>query len=138
MQYSEKKIISIIAPEEGMGGLSFFESGKDLPFEIKRIYYIYGVDSGRTRGMHMHKSLRQLMFCPYGEIELTFDNGHERETVRLDSPGKALLIEPGLWREIRWIKADSVLCVAASEYYNEEDYIRNYDDFLEYVRKYSK
>jgi len=138
MQYREIHIKSISAIEKELGGLSFFESERDIPFPVKRFYYIYGVDADKLRGMHMHKALKQLIFCPYGSIEMTLDDGYTRETICLDSPDKGLLIEPGLWREMRWIQADSVLCVAASDYYSEDDYIRNYDEFLEYVREKEK
>lgn len=134
MQYEILNVKSINSPEEGNGGLSFFESGREIPFDIKRFYYIYGVAAEKNRGMHMHKELRQFIFCPYGEIELTLDNGFRRETICLDNPRKGILIEPGLWREMHWVKSNSVLCVAASEYYDENDYIRNYEDFLSYVR----
>ena len=138
MQYKLIDIKSICAPEKGLGGLSFFESERDIPFTVKRFYYIYGVDADQLRGMHMHKQLRQLIFCPYGKIDMTLDDGYSRETICLDSPGKGLLIEPGLWREMRWVETDSVLCVAASDYYTEDDYIRNYDEFLEYVKENKK
>ena len=115
------------------GFLSFFESERDIPFPIKRIYYTYDVPVGTKRGMHAHKTLQQLLWCPYGEIEVVLDNGKEQITYLLDSPEKALLILKGYWRDIYWKKEGSVLCVAASDYYDEEDYIRDYDEFLKYV-----
>lgn len=115
------------------GYLSFFESYKDIPFEIKRIYYTYNVSVGTKRGMHAHKELQQILWCPYGEIEIILDNGKGKEKDLLDSPEKGILVGNGIWREIIWKKENSVLCVAASEYYNEEDYIRDYDEFLKYV-----
>lgn len=117
------------------GHLSFFESTKDIPFEIKRIYYIYEVPVGFKRGMHAHKKLRQLIWCPYGKVEIVLDNGFEKKNYILDSPDKALLVLQGYWREMHWVEPGSVLCVAASDYYNEEDYIRDYDEFIEYAKK---
>ena len=115
------------------GKLSFFEGSKDIPFEIKRIYYIHGVPARAERGGHAHKALKQILFCPYGEIEIILDNGKERVSVMLDDPSKGLLVEHSLWREMVWHIDNSVLCVAASEYYDENDYIRNYEDFLGYI-----
>lgn len=120
---------------EGLGTLSFLESKKDIPFEIKRIYYTYNVDEGLQRGGHAHKNLIQLLFCPYGSIEVTIDNGFSKEKIILDSPNKGLIIENGIWRNMIWKMKNSVLCVAASEYYNEQDYIRDYDEFLKYVKE---
>ena len=117
---------------DGMGALSFFEGEHDLPFAIKRIYYIHDVPAGIQRGGHAHKKLHQVLFCPCGSILITLDDGKNRREILLDKPEKALIIGPGLWREMLWQKADSVLCVAASEYYDEKDYIRDYECFLSY------
>lgn len=124
-----------IRGDSNFGYLSFFESGNDIPFEIKRIYYTYKVPINTKRGMHAHKKLQQVLWCPYGKIEVILDDGEIRETYLLDSPEKGLLVGDGIWREMIWKKEGSVLCVAASDYYNEDDYIRDYDEFLEYVKK---
>ena len=117
------------------GDLSFFESNKDIPFEIKRIYYTYNVPVGTKRGMHAHKKLQQIIWCPYGEIEVVIDNGEDKESYLLNSPEKTLLVLKGYWRDMYWKKEGSVLCVAASDYYKEDDYIRNYDEFKKYVEE---
>ena len=117
------------------GFLSFFESNREVPFNIKRIYYIYNVPVGIKRGMHAHKKLRQILWCPFGEIEVILDNGKAKKSYLLDSPEKALLVKEGYWHDMHWKMSNSVLCVAASDYYNEDDYIRNYDDFLKYVEE---
>lgn len=128
------RIISIkTVPTADAGELSFFEAGRDIDFEIKRVYYISRVPEGVQRGFHAHKELKQLLFCPYGEIRLTLDNGLEREEITLDDPSIGVVIEKPMWREMLWLKENSVLCVAASDYYREEDYIRDYNEFLEYV-----
>ena len=130
------QIIPITTIDSGYAGkLSFFEASRDVPFEIKRIYYIHGVPNGARRGGHAHISLRQILFCPYGKIEIILDDGHKRESILLDDPSKGLVIGPGLWREMIWHQENSVLCVAASEYYDAKDYIRDYDTFLQYVNE---
>lgn len=118
-----------------IGYLSYFESEKDIPFAIKRVYYIYDVPVDTKRGMHAHKKLKQILWCPYGSIEVVLNNGREIKTYLLDVPEKSLLVGSGVWRDMCWKKEGSVLCVAASDYYNEEDYIRDYEEFLKYIRK---
>lgn len=121
--------------DNSIGFLSFFEANKDIPFEIKRIYYTYNVPIGTKRGMHAHKELNQFLWCPYGVIKVVLDNGCEKKEFLLDSPEKGLLVGKGIWREMYWLEENSVLCVAASDYYNEKDYIRDYDEFLKLVKE---
>lgn len=131
---SDCKVINIktIATEDS-GGLSVFEANKDIDFQIKRLYYITKVPEGIRRGYHAHKKLKQLLFCPYGSIQLTLDNGVKREEITLDDSSVGVIIDKPVWREMLWLQKDSVLCVAASEYYDVEDYIRDYGDFKKYV-----
>ena len=136
MQYRLLLIRTIETPGEGY--LSFFEGGIELPLEIKRIYYIHGTSAGVLRGGHAHRQLRQLLFCPYGRIRILLDDGREKAEVLLDSPDKGLLLDSGLWREMLWEQSDSVLCVAASEHYDEADYIREYDRFLAWCKEAHK
>lgn len=119
--------------EEEIGYLSFFESNKEIDFDIKRIYYTYAVPVGVQRGMHAHKELKQLVWCPYGSVKFILDNGTEKRTYILDRPDKGLLIDRGFWRDIYWLKEGSVLCVAVSDFYSENDYIRSYDEFKKLV-----
>jgi dTDP-4-dehydrorhamnose 3,5-epimerase-like enzyme len=121
--------------EQTIGYLAFFEANRDIPFQIKRIYYTYGVPVGTKRGMHAHKKLQQLLWCPYGKIEIVLDNGKEKASYLLDSPEKALLVLKGYWHDMYWQQEGSVLCVAASDYYNESDYIRDYDEFINLVKE---
>lgn len=124
------KIIHITTiPTVNAGELSFFETNKDLPFDIKRIYYISKVPEGVRRGFHAHKELKQLLFCPYGRIQLILENKTGREEIELSDPSIGVIIDTCTWREMLWLQKDSVLCVAASDYYDEEDYIRDYDIF---------
>jgi dTDP-4-dehydrorhamnose 3,5-epimerase-like enzyme len=118
-----------------IGCLSFFEANRDIPFDIKRIYYTYDVPVGVKRGMHAHKRLKQALWCPYGIIEIVLNDGVKEESYILDSPEKLLLLGKGVWRDMYWRKEGSVLCVAASDYYDEGDYIRSYDEFLKYVEE---
>lgn len=121
--------------DDKQGLLSYFEANKDIPFNIKRIYYTYNVPIRTKRGMHAHKELQQILWCPYGEIEVILDNGKEKTSYLLDSPEKALFVLKGYWHDMYWKKEGSVLCVAASDYYSEDDYIRDYDEFLKYVEE---
>jgi len=120
------------------GSLSFFEGTKDISFDIKRIYYISNVSEGVKRGFHAHKKLKQLLFCPYGKIRLFLHDGEKHIEITLEDPSNGLIIDKPVWREILWLEENSVLCVAASDYYEESDYIRDYDEFLEYQNKSSE
>lgn len=130
------KIVRIkTIPTVDAGELSFFESNHDIPFEVKRIYYISKVPEGVRRGFHAHKKLKQLLFCPYGKIQLILENRDQREEIELSDPSIGVLIDKPTWREMLWVQKDSVLCVAASDYYEAEDYIRDYKEFCNYVGK---
>lgn len=135
MQYG---IITIKSVGSNSGSLSFVEGLKDIPFEIKRIYYITQVKAGIRRGSHAHKTLQQLLFCPYGKIRIDLNDGKEKHAILLDRPNRGLLLNPGLWREMLWLEDNSVLCVAASDYYDEDDYIRDYQAFLKYIKEQGK
>ncbi|MDE5977730.1 MAG: GNAT family N-acetyltransferase [Turicibacter sp.] len=116
-------------PTMNAGELSFFEVTHEIPFDIKRIYYISKVPEGVRRGFHAHKELKQLLFCPYGRIQLVLENRHGREEIELSDPSVGVVIEECTWREMLWLQKDSVLCVAASDFYKDEDYIRDYSEF---------
>ena len=120
------------------GALTFLEGKRDIPFPIRRAYWITETEAEQHRGFHAHKLNCQLLFCPYGEIDIILDDGMKRTTVTLDDPSKGLILMPGLWREMTWKQSRSVLCVLASEYYDPAEYIRDYDEFLVYNRKYRK
>lgn len=124
------KVIRIkTVPTVDAGELSFFEANHDIEFDIKRIYYISKVPEGVRRGFHAHKELKQLLFCPYGRIQLILENKNGREEIELSDPSIGVVIEECTWREMLWLQKDSVLCVAASDYYLVEDYIRDYSEF---------
>ncbi len=128
------KVIHIkTIPTIEAGELSFFESKRDIPFEVKRIYYISKVPEGVRRGFHAHKELKQILFCPYGRIQLVLENELGREEIELSDPSIGIVIDKCTWREMIWLQKDSVLCVAASDYYFEDDYIREHDSFQQYI-----
>lgn len=129
-------ISTVKSDEPGMGSLSFLEGKRDIPFPIRRAYWITEAEAKSHRGFHAHKLNCQLLYCPYGIIDIILDDGKQRTTVTLDDPGKGLLLMPGLWREMIWRQSGSVLCVLASEYYDAGEYIRDYDQFIEYNKNY--
>lgn len=129
------KVIHInTIPTVNAGELSFFESSHDIAFDIKRIYYISKVPEGVRRGFHAHKSLKQLLFCPYGRIQLILENQYGREEIDLKDPSIGVVIDQCTWREMLWLQKDSVLCVAASDYYDPDDYIRDYSEFKSMIK----
>jgi dTDP-4-dehydrorhamnose 3,5-epimerase-like enzyme len=121
------------------GSLVALEANKDIPFSIKRVYYIFDVPSEVRRGFHSHKKLDQVLICLSGSIKILVKDDTEEETHLLDSPSKALYIGPMIWREMFDFSEGAVLLVLASEFYTEEDYIRNWDDYypmaVDYFRK---
>jgi len=118
------------------GALSFLEGKRDIPFPIRRVYWITETEVDLHRGFHAHKLNCQLLFCPHGKIDILLDDGTEHKTtVSLEGPNKGLLLMPGLWREMVWRESGSVLCVLASEYYDPNEYIRNYDEFISYRKE---
>ena len=128
------KIIHIkTIPTVDAGELAFLEGTHDIPFDIKRIYYISKVPEGIRRGFHAHKELKQVLFCPYGRIQLILENKHGREEIELSDPSIGVVIEEPTWREMLWLQKDSVLFVGASDFYKIEDYIRDYDAFCGYI-----
>ena len=112
------------------GSLIALESLKNIPFEIKRVYYIFGNKNNVQRGFHAHKNLQQVLIAVSGSCKILLDSGQNREEILLDSPKKGLLIKNFMWREMFDFSADCVLLVLASEHYDEKDYIRDYNQFL--------
>ena len=116
--------------EDAKGNLVAIEGLKDIPFEIKRVYYIYGVTEGARRGFHAHRELQQLLICIHGSCKVLLDDGMDKTVVTLMEPWRGLFVGKMIWREMFGFSPDAVLLVLASEHYNEEDYIRNYNEFL--------
>lgn len=124
------QIIRFPTHSDERGSLIALEGNDMIPFDIKRVYYIFGTQSGVSRGFHAHVHLKQVAVCVAGKCKMRLDNGHEQQEIWLDSPDKGLLIEGLIWREMHEFSPDCVLMVFASEPYDESDYIRNYTEFL--------
>lgn len=118
---------------DNRGQLVALEEFKDIPFEIKRVYYMYDTGDSVRRGYHAHKSLEQILICIHGSCKILLDNGEEKKVVSLEKPYEGLYVANDMWREMYDFSPDAVLMVLASEYYDETDYIRDYDEFLKYV-----
>lgn len=114
------------------GDISVVENGLTIPFDTKRVYYLYDVPGGVSRGGHAHKGLCQLIFAISGSFTVTLDDGNVKRTYTLNRPYQGLLVKPGIWRELDDFSSGSVCLVLASEKYDEADYIRSYEDFLKY------
>lgn len=117
------------------GQLVAIEAMKDLPFAVKRVYYIYDTLPGVRRGFHAHRNLQQILLCVNGSCKIHLDNGMDTAEVTLDQPNVGLYIANNMWREMYDFTPGAVLLVLASEYYDEADYIRNYDDFIKMVKE---
>jgi len=117
------------------GSLISLEQQKNIPFKIKRVYYIYGTKTDMVRGKHAHPNLKQVAVCVNGSCKFLLDNGKEKQTVELNSPDVGLYIGKNIWREMYDFTPDCVLMVLANEYYNEEEYIRDYQRFLDSIKK---
>ena len=131
----EITIVDFLQHGDDRGTLIALEEMKNIPFEIRRVYYMYDTKEGVRRGFHAHKKLKQVLICVKGQCKILLDDGKEKEVVLLDRPDKGLLIESHLWREMFDFSEDAVLMVLASELYDEADYIRNYDEFIAYVKE---
>ena len=120
------------------GNLTALEAETSFPFGIKRVYYIYEVPDGVRRGFHSHKDLKQILICVHGSVKILTKTPYEELITELSSPDKGLYIGPMVWREMYDFSPGSVLLVLASEHYNTNDYIRNYDEYLSLAENYFK
>ena len=114
------------------GNISVVENNKDIPFEVKRVYYLYDVPGGESRGAHAHKELSQLIIAASGSFTVTLDDGNVKRTFLLNRPYQGLYIKPGIWRDLDDFSSGSVCLVLASHPYDENDYIRDYEEFINY------
>ena len=130
MSISRCRSIEVPVHPDPRGKLAVVEPGTGVPFEIRRVYYLYDVPAGAKRGGHAHKELEQLIFAPAGSFDVGLDDGRNRTTVRLSSPNIGLYICPMVWRELSGFTSGAVCLVLASLLYDEADYYRDYDDFL--------
>lgn len=127
------KIIDFHIMGDQRGSLIALEENHNVPFDVKRVYYIFDTKQDVRRGYHAHKNLKQLAICVNGSCKFLLDDGKTKNHVELTSPTQGLLIEGLIWREMYDFSPDCVLMVLADDYYNEDDYIRNYNQFLEAV-----
>lgn len=114
------------------GNLTVVENGETLPFDVKRVYYIYDVPGGESRGAHAHKELEQLIVAASGSFTVTLDDGHNKRSFFLNRPYQGLYVKPGLWRDLVDFSSGAVAMVLASDVYKQEDYIRDYNEFVEF------
>lgn len=125
--------INLLNLGDDRGSLVAIEANKNIPFDIKRVYYLYAAEVNVSRGFHAHKELRQVAICVSGSCRMLMDDGVSKEEVILDSPDRAIVIDKMQWHEMHDFSNDCVLLVLANDFYNESDYIRNYEDFLKLV-----
>ena len=127
------RIITLHTISDPRGNLTVAEENIELPFDLKRAYWIYEVPQGGNRGGHAHKRLRQVLVAVSGSFTVTLDNGTETKTYLLDNPAEGLFIDTEIWRTLDDFSAGAVCMVLASELYEPDDYLYEYDEFLEYI-----
>lgn len=125
------QLIDLPTVTDHRGNLTFIEQDRHIPFKIKRTYYLYDIPSGAVRAAHAHKELEQLYICLSGSCDINLTDGVTEKTVHLNRSHFGLLFGPMVWRSIDNFSSNSVLMVLASELYTEDDYFRDYDDYLE-------
>jgi len=116
------------------GNLTVVENGGTLPFDVKRVYYLYDVPGGESRGAHAHKELSQLIIAASGSFTVTLDDGQCKRSFFLNRPYQGLYVKPGLWRDLEDFSSGAVCMVLASDVYLKEDYIRDYNEFLSFKK----
>jgi dTDP-4-dehydrorhamnose 3,5-epimerase-like enzyme len=131
---SDCRKIDLPRISDSRGHLSFLEGSNHIPFEIKRIFYSYGIPEGRGRGAHAHKDLLQFMICLHGRYLLKVDDGFNKMEFEMNSPSQGVLVPNGIWADQIEFSKDALSLVVASAVYQEADYIRNYEEFLKYSR----
>ncbi len=117
------------------GNLTVVENDRTIPFAVRRVYYLYDVPGGGSRGSHAHKDLSQLIVAASGSFSITLDDGRVRRTFLLNRPYQGLLVVPGIWRTLEDFSSGAICMVLASSEYEESDYIRDYDEFIEYKNR---
>lgn len=133
-QLNKVTIVCLPKITDQRGNLTFVEGGRHVPFEIKRIYYLYDVPGGAERGGHAHKALQQLIIAMSGSFDVVLDDGAQKKRVHLNRPYYGLYVPTMLWRELDNFSSGAVCMVLASNLYDEQDYYRNYRDFLNAAR----
>ena len=123
-------VINLSKVSNEAGNITIVENEKNIPFAVKRLYYLYDIPGGESRGGHAHYDLEQFIIAASGSFEVILDDGENKKRVTLNSPDKALHIVPGLWRELDNFSSGSICLILASHKYDENDYIRDYPKFL--------
>jgi hypothetical protein len=134
----ETKIINLPKFEDPRGNLSFIEEENHIPFQIERTYWIYDVPGGQVRGGHAFKEQREFIVALSGSFDVVIDNGIHKQSFSLNRSYYGLYIPPGLWRQMENFSTNALAFILSSTKYMESDYIRDYDDFLNYRKKYEK
>ena len=134
MQSSKGYIIDLPKIVDPRGNLTVAEGLKDVPFEVKRVYWTYDVPSGESRGGHAHRCCEEFIVAVSGSFDVTLDDGRKRRTFHLNHPYQGLYVGTGIWRTLDDFSSGAVCLVLASEGFEEEDYIREYDDYMEYLK----
>ena len=116
------------------GNLTVAEQQSEVPFDVKRVYWIYDVPGGESRGGHAHRHCREMIVALSGSFDVTLDDGTERHTYHLNHPWQGLLVETGIWRTLNDFSSGAVCLVLASDAFDEDDYIRVYDDYLKWLK----
>ena len=132
------KIIDLPRIYDPRGNLTVVEQLKEVPFDIKRVYWTYAVPGGESRGGHAHKKCQSFIIAVSGSFTVRLDDGHKHETYHLNHPYQGLLINTGVWRTLEDFSSGAVCLALASELFDENDYIREYDDFIRYVEDKEK
>lgn len=130
MELEKCKLIELPKILDPRGNLSIIEGNQHIPFEIKRIFYIYDVPTGESRGAHAHKTLEQFLICLSGSFNVYLDNGHNKKIIHLNRPWQGLLVAPMIWSWEGDFDPGTVCLVLTSSHYNPDDYIRDYKQFL--------
>jgi WxcM-like, C-terminal len=129
------RVIDLPKISDPRGNLTFIEGGRQIPFDIQRVYYLYDVPGGAERGGHAHKGLTQLIIAMSGSFDVVLNDGHHKRRFHLNRSYQGLLVCPMIWRELDNFSSGSVCMVLASNLYDEEDYYRNYQDFMAAVQQ---
>lgn len=131
---SECTLINLDKVHQESGNITVLENMKNIPFDIKRVYYLYDIPGGESRGGHAHYELEQFIVAASGSFDVILDDGFNKKKISLNRPNIALHIVPGMWRELENFSSGSIAMVFASEFFIEKDYIRNYEDYLKFKK----
>ena len=136
MSINKCRIIDLPKIDDPRGSLSFIESGRHVPFDIKRVYYLFDVPGGAQRGGHAHKELYQLIIAISGSFDVHISDGHQKRLIQLNRSYQGLFICPMIWREIDNFSSGAVCVVLASDFYDESDYYRDYEDYRKNIERH--